>query len=100
MPGPHRSGFRALRLEAPLADRIGVDGVAQVNAPQTELTASLAPHAHEFVDAAGLVRERCALRESISRGSFVVRQSFGLVTGYEATYLAKSPAAKPEDEAG
>ena len=40
---------------------LGVDGVVQVNAPETELAGSLATLSEEFVDAAGLVTERCDL---------------------------------------
>ena len=53
---------------------LGVDGVVQVNAPETELAGSLATLSEEFVDAAGLVTERCGVATGES-GRFAVHDA-------------------------
>ena len=56
---------------------LGVDGVVQVNAPETELAGSLATLSEEFVDAAGLVTERCGMAAGRA-GRFSVQDQVAL----------------------
>jgi filamentous hemagglutinin family protein len=55
------------------SSNLGIDGTVEINAPDVDLAGSLVALPETPLDAAGLLRERCAAQRSDDLGSFVVR---------------------------
>jgi len=55
-----------------------LSGTVTINAAQTEITGNLEVLPANFLDAAALIRERCATRQSGASGSFVVKGRSGV----------------------
>ena len=69
------------------SSQFGVDGVVQVNAPETELAGSLATLSEEFVDATGLVTERCGVATE-ETGRFAVHDTVGVPQSPDAQLMS------------
>jgi len=73
---------------------LGIDGVVDVRAPDTDLKGELTRLPARFLDAAQLLREHCAARVA-GRGSFVVSGSDGRAAAPDRPLSAPMPL--PED---
>ncbi len=59
------------------SSEFGLDGIVQINAPDTNLTATLAALPERYLDAA-MARDQCALSPGEERGSFVLGGGTGI----------------------
>lgn len=79
----------------------GNEGVVEVNAPQTDVSAGIKQLPADFLDAAALLRDKCTARSTADRGSLVVTGMDSVPPGPEG-YLLSSPevtdGAEPADE--
>jgi filamentous hemagglutinin family protein len=74
------------------SSNLGIDGTVEINAPDVDLAGSLVALPETPLDAAGLLRERCAAQRSDELGSFVVRGREAVPASYaEGLMLALVP---------
>lgn len=82
---------------------LGIDGRVVVDSPDSDIVGSLATLPGTFLDAAGLLRERCGPRAAASGGSFVVQPRAGLPAapdGLLPASVAESVSTGPPNTSG